>query len=77
MSGIWELEKFKDRIALVDEFGNEMTYAQMRAEARVLAEKVGKRCLVFSLCRNEIGSVLGYVGFVNHDIVPVMHGIYL
>ncbi len=72
MSGIWELEKFKDRIALVDEFGNEMTYAQMRAEARVLAEKVGKRCLVFSLCRNEIGSVLGYVGFVNHDIVPVM-----
>lgn len=72
MNKIWNLEEHKDKAALIDELGCQMTYEVLNNEAHVLAEKVGHRCLVFSLCRNEIGSVLGYTAFMNNGIVPVM-----
>lgn len=72
MGRIWNLEDNKGKIALIDEFGGQMTYDCLCSEASALAEKIGHRCLAFSLCRNAIGSVLGYVAFLNHGIVPVM-----
>jgi len=72
MGKIWDLEQHKGKTALQDEFGNTMSYDVLNSEAHILAERVGHRCLVFSLCRNEIGSVLGYTAFVNNGIVPVM-----
>ena len=77
MGKMWDLEKYKDNIALIDEFGGQLTYGQLNANANALAEAVGKRCLVFSLCRNEIGSVIGYIGFVNNGIVPVQLNAHL
>ncbi len=71
MGKIWDLEKFSDNIALEDDHGGRLTYGQLNANAQALANDIGRRCLVFSLCRNEIGSVLGYVAFVNNGIVPV------
>ena len=72
MNMIWNLEKHADRTALTDEAGRRMTYAELHTEAGALAEAVGHRCLVFLLCRNAMGSVLGYTAFLNHGIVPVM-----
>ena len=72
MNRIWDLEQFGKSVAIQDEFGNQVTYEDLNSEARRLAEAVGKRCLVFSLCRNEIGSVAGYVAFLSNGIVPVM-----
>lgn len=72
MNKIWNLTQYNDKLALLDEYGKSMTYAQLCSEASMLAEKIGHRCLVFSLCRNEIGSVIGYTSFLNHGIVPVM-----
>ena len=71
MGKIWDLTQFSDNVAMQDEYGNQMTYSQLNANAQALADFIGRRCLVFSLCRNEIGSVLGYVAFVNNGIVPV------
>ncbi len=72
MGKIWNLEKYKDNIALQDEFGETVTYGQLNASSVALATQVGHRCLVFALCRNEIGSVIGYTAFINNGIVPVM-----
>lgn len=72
MGRIWDLQAHGDKPALRNEFGEQMTYGALHAEAQALAERIGHRCLVFSLCRNEIGSVLGYTAFVNNGIVPVM-----
>ena len=72
MGRIWNLEQYKDNVALVDEFGNSISYGVLKSESYVLAEALGRRCLVFCLCRNEIGSVLGYVSFINNAIVPVL-----
>ena len=72
MNKIWDLRQHKGKTALIDEFGNQMTYDVLNSEACILSERIGHRCLVFALCRNEIGSVLGYTAFINNGIVPVM-----
>lgn len=72
MDRIWDLEQFIGRTALQDEYGCSMSYDLLKEEADTLAGVVGRRCLVFCLCRNEIGSILGYVSFVNNGIVPVL-----
>ena len=71
MNKIWELKKYSGSIAFHDEFGKEITYSELDSQANELAGKIGKRCLVFSLCKNEIGSVIGYVSFLNNSIVTV------
>ncbi len=72
MEKIWNLNIFKDKTALIDENGCSLTYGNLKAETEVLSKKIGHRCLAFILCRNEIGSVLGYTAFINNGIVPVM-----
>ena len=72
MNRIWDLGKHAGRVALLDENDRSLTYGELDAEALRLAGAIGHRCLVFSLCRNEIGSVLGYTAFINNGIVPVM-----
>ena len=72
MNRIWDLEQFGKSVAIQDEFANQVAYDILNSEAQRLAGAVGKRCLVFSLCRNEIGSVVGYVSFLSSGIVPVM-----
>lgn len=72
MGSIWDFSQHNGKTALLDEFGRSMTYDVLDAEAQILASKIGHRCLVFCLCRNEIGSVLGYTAFINNRIVPVM-----
>lgn len=72
MDKIWNLGVYRDNVAVVDEFGGRLNYSELNTHGQALADAAGGRCLVFCLCRNEIGSVLGYVSFVNHGIVPVM-----
>ena len=66
------LEKYQNSVALIDENGKQMTYNQLVKEADSMADIVGHRCLVFVLCRNTAEAVVGYVGFVRKDIVPVL-----
>ena len=72
MGQIWDIDKFESNTAIEDEYGRRLSYGQMKVEADKIAGLIGRRCLVFSLCRNEIGSVVGYVSFMNHQIVPVL-----
>ena len=72
MNRIWNLEQYRDRTALIDEYGNSFSYEFIAKETRALAERVKDRCLIFCLCRNEIGSILGYVGFINNGMVPLL-----
>ena len=69
---VWSFEQFSDLIALRDDCGNSLSYAQLKQEGDDLCRTVDGRCLVFVLCRNELGSVLGYTAFVNGGIVPLL-----
>lgn len=63
---------FGNKTAVIDENGKEYSYSFLQKEQDKLATKVSCRTLVFCLCSNEIGSLLGYTAFINNKIVPVL-----
>ena len=69
---IWKLEKYRDKVAAIDEKGITVTYGELELESKRISNAIGKRCLVFSLCKNVMGSVVGYISLVNSNIVPVL-----
>ena len=69
---MWDLQKFKNNIAVIDEFGLRATYGDVDHISSELKGAVGGRCLVVVLCQNSIGSLIGYISFINRGIVPIM-----
>ena len=69
---MWRFDRFGGAVALKDEAGQTLTYAQLEKEGAPLRAAVGGRCLAFCLCRNALGSVLGYTAFVQGGIVPAL-----
>ena len=69
---MWNLDQHKGMLALLDDKGDSVTYSDIIEESRVLGQKIGGRCIVFSLCTNSIGSIVGYASFLENEIVPVM-----
>ena len=74
---LWDLERYHDGTALLDETGLAVTYGQLAGEGGRIADAAGGRCLVFCLCTNTVGSVAGYVSFLNAGIVPVLLSAHL
>lgn len=72
MNKIWDLLRYENNTAVTDELGTSATYGELYQTGRELAEAAGGRCLVASLCKNTIGSVAGYVSFMNSGIVPML-----
>lgn len=70
---IWDLDKYSNNIAVIDEAGNRYRYSEIKNECEKLVHAIENgRCLVFNLCSNEIGSLVGYVAFINSRIVPLL-----
>ena len=69
---MWNLSNFKNNIALVNAEGDEYSYAALHSVCNEIVSHIPKRCLVFCLCSNTIGSVAGYISFLNNRIVPLM-----
>ena len=69
---MWNFGKFKDSVAIITEQGEKITYAKLNEHCNNLTKHIKSRCLVFHLCSNEIGSLVGYVGFLQAKIVPLM-----
>ncbi|MCI8482858.1 MAG: AMP-binding protein [Lachnospiraceae bacterium] len=67
-----DMGKWKDHTACIDSKGNSLTYEELEKEAEILGNTIGERTLVFSYCENAIGSILGYVSFLKHRVVPVL-----
>ncbi len=72
LSTMWNLLEFKENTAVITDSGEEFSYARLAEETEALAAQVPARCLVFNLCSNSVGSLIGYVSFLNHGIVPLM-----
>ena len=69
---MWRFDRYLSNLAVVDEHGKHLTYAELRREGRMLCEQADGRCLVFCLCRNDLGSFVGYTAFLNGGVVPAM-----
>lgn len=69
---MWDFDKFQSNIAVKDEFGTVLTYDELHKENDRLYKVISRRCLVFCLCTNSIGSIVGYTAFIQNGIVPVL-----
>lgn len=62
----------KEKIALIDNEGNSVKYGEIPELMKNVGENVVSRSIIFNLCKNTAGSVIGYLGFVEKKAVPVM-----
>lgn len=69
---MWNFNGFETKLALLDDNGTQLTYGQLESVSNKIANAIGKRCLVFSMCKNTIGSIVGYVGCMRNNIVPAL-----
>lgn len=74
---MWDFTKHQDNIAIIDENGVSLTYAELLEENGKIFASINRRCLAFCLCTNTIGSILGYTSFVQSGIVPVLLNAHL
>lgn len=65
-------KKDRSRIAAVDDSGRSVTYGEICDFAKVFAEKLSGRSLIFILSENKIGSLLGYSASLINRIVPLI-----
>lgn len=69
---MWKLNNFSKNTAVITENGDKISYNQLQNFCDDLVKNISERCLVFNLCLNEIGSLVGYISFINNKIVPLM-----
>ena len=69
---MWNFAKYADNLAVIDDRGQQTTYAQLENYGKALVKNISSRCLVFCLCENTLGSLVGYTAFLNHHIIPLM-----
>ena len=68
----FNIQQFSDKIAVVSEDGTSLTYGDLNDFSESVNKVIRNRCLVFCLCQNTPGSLLGYISFISNRIVPVM-----
>ena len=61
----------QDKLALIDNDDNRVTYGELAELMNTVGAQVESRSLIFMLCKNTVGSMAGYLGFVEHEVVPV------
>lgn len=69
---MWNLTKFSKNIVVIDEYGQKKTYAELDCFTNKLSTLLPSRSFVFSFCENNIGSLFGYVAFLNNKVVPLL-----
>lgn len=69
---MFELDKFANHIAVETEQGKIITYVQLKEAADSIAAGMEPRRFTFCLCENTIGSFVGYVAFMEHNIPTVL-----
>lgn len=69
---MWNFNSFSKRVALISEDGEKVLYSDLQSITEKISSLVEKPALVFSMCTNSIGSVAGYVSFMEGNIVPVL-----
>lgn len=68
---IWNLTSFGDRIA-IEEGDHSYTYQDLYQITEDIFAPIGRRSLIFVLSSNTLGSLAGYLSFLEHGVVPLM-----
>lgn len=66
------LEQYKERIAIITELGEKITYEQLLQDSNFVVNQITSRSLVFIKCNNCYESVCAYIACLRKKIVPVL-----
>lgn len=63
--------KEANKLAVVDNAGHRITYGQLISLSLQIGKMAESGTLVFCLCKNEAGSLAGYIGFIENAVIPL------
>ena len=66
------LNQFEEKYAVITDRGEKLTYGELMAEAKKIALAITEKCLLFCLCENRLGALVGYVACMEHHIPIVL-----
>lgn len=69
---MFNLEKYQHNTAVITDKGEHLTYSELAAAAKTFANAVSQKGLLFCLCENRLGSLVGYVACMEHHIPIVL-----
>lgn len=69
----WHTEQVSpDRLALVNDGGETLTWGELTDRVQTLAESIPPRTLVFIFCKNQSDTVIGYLACLKQNAVALM-----
>jgi len=69
---MFNLDKFQKNIAVITDKDERLTYSEMKAEVKKFADVIPQNGLLFCLCENRLGSLVGYVSCLENHIPIVL-----
>ena len=69
---MFNLGKYKHNTAVISDKGERLTYFDLITVTDAFANAVPQKGLLFCLCENRIGSLVGYVACMEHHIPIVL-----
>ena len=60
-----------NKIAVKDNESHQLTYGELVVEVENFSKLVEPRSVIFDLCKNTVGSLVGYMGFIEGNSVPL------
>ena len=64
-------QRERTKIAVKDNEGHELNYGQLADEVESFSHLLKPRSIVFLLCKNTVGSLAGFLGFIEGNVVPL------
>lgn len=62
----------RNKLAVKDNEGYALTYGELVQAVKTISKLPQPRSVVFNLCKNTVGSLVGYMGFIEGTAVPLM-----
>lgn len=69
---MFDFIKYKEHTAVITDRNESLTYGQLAEEVERIATVFPRKGLVFTLCENTLGSLVGYVACMNKHIPQVL-----
>ncbi len=69
---MFNLNRYKEKIAVISDKGEQLTYGELDAQATKFAETIKDKGLLICLCENRVGSLVGFIGCLEHHIPIVL-----
>lgn len=69
---MFDLLKYKENTAVITDRGEQLSYGELKTQSDKFAEAIKDKGLLICLCENRLGSLVGYVGCLEHRIPIVL-----